>query len=162
MTTPVLAVAWVAALCATIAVIDYRTMIIPNWLNLTLALSGLTFSSQLPIMSLFDSALGAVLGGLLTAGVRAAHLYVRDVEGLGLGDVKLTMAAGTWTGFADMPPFLFIGAIFGFLFALFRIDGQTSSIGSKIPFGPSLAASLLAVVSFRLLLGAPLLEQLNF
>jgi leader peptidase (prepilin peptidase)/N-methyltransferase len=137
-------------------------MIIPNWLNLTLGLSGLTFSSLLPSMSPFDSALGAVLGGLLTAGVRAAHLYIRDVEGLGLGDVKLAMAAGTWTGFEDMPPFLFIGAVLGFLFALSRIDDQRSSTGSKIPFGPSLAASLLVVVSFRLVSGAPLLQQISF
>lgn len=80
------------ALVATAAVTDFRARRIPNWLTVTVALSGLgqsvtPWAVTSPAVSIY---------GLLAGFVVTFLLYI--VGGRGAGDVKLTAGIGAWLG----------------------------------------------------------------
>jgi prepilin peptidase CpaA len=80
------------ALVATAAVTDVRARRIPNWLTLTVALSGLAQSvTPFAVISPTRSILGLLSGFAITF-----LLYM--VGGRGGGDVKLTAGIGAWLG----------------------------------------------------------------
>jgi prepilin peptidase CpaA len=80
------------ALVATAAVTDVRARRIPNWLTLTVALSGLAQSvTPFAVISPTQSILGLLSGFGITF-----LLYM--VGGRGAGDVKLTAGIGAWLG----------------------------------------------------------------
>ena len=121
--TAVLAV-WLGA----IAVIDARTLRIPDGLSLPLVALGLVVSQDLA-----GHLIGAGAGFLLMAGFGAAHFRLRGVEGLGLGDAKLFGAAGAWLGWQALPWVLLIGALGGLVWAL------VTRRSGDLAFGPWLA-----------------------
>jgi prepilin peptidase CpaA len=80
------------ALVGYAAVTDLRVRRIPNWLTLTLVLSGLAQSlTRWALISPKQSLLGLVVGFAVTF-----LLYI--IGGRGAGDVKLTAGIGAWLG----------------------------------------------------------------
>lgn len=140
-----------AMACAAIVVIDVRKRIIPDALNLAVALLGLAYV-------LLRDAHGvgfALLSGLAAAGlvwlVREGYYRWRGIEGIGLGDVKLFGAAGIWTGLSSLP-FVILVAAGSALAAIVaqRLMGNEISAKTSLPFGPFIALGLLAAVGMRL------------
>jgi leader peptidase (prepilin peptidase)/N-methyltransferase len=128
-----------------VAIIDWRTMRIPDPLNLAILAAGVAFVVILH-RSWIDAVIGAALGYLALAGV--AHFYerVRGLEGLGLGDAKLMGAAGAWIGWQGLPFALLIGASAGLAFVAARaLLRRSLSATEAIPFGPFLAAGIFTV-----------------
>jgi len=76
--------------------------------------------------------------------LKYGFLYLRNKDGLGLGDVKLLFGAGIWLASgASFVPFLFFSGVLGVVFGLgWRVIGR----GEVFPFGPALAAALLMCV----------------
>jgi leader peptidase (prepilin peptidase) / N-methyltransferase len=76
--------------------------------------------------------------------LKYGFLYLRNKDGLGLGDVKLLFGAGIWLASgASFVPFLFFAGVLGVVFGLgWRVVGR----GEVFPFGPALAISLLLCV----------------
>lgn len=134
-----------------LAWIDLRAGIIPDWLNLAIALIGL-----------IDAILaGGWLAGL-AAGIEGAavgllvwllrHLYfkTRNVQGLGLGDVKFLAAAGIWTGIAGLPMLLLVAAGTALIsVGALQWAGRPMRRQMAIPFGPFLAIGLLVTLVVR-------------
>ena len=84
--------------------------------------------------------LGLVIGLTLKYG----FLYLRNKDGLGLGDVKFLVVVGIWLGSAiAFVPFLFFSGVFGMLTGL---SWRALGLGERFPFGPALAAALLLCV----------------
>ena len=80
------------ALVTTAAVTDIRARRIPNWLTLTVALSGLGQSvTPWRVTSPTDSIYGLFAGFVVT-------FLLYSVGGRGAGDVKLTAGIGAWLG----------------------------------------------------------------
>ena len=81
-----------------LAWIDIRHGIIPDWLNLTIA--GLGLSKAVIIGGLpagLEAACeGAAIGAIFWL-LRRLYFAFREVQGLGLGDVKFLAAAGIWS-----------------------------------------------------------------
>lgn len=137
-------------LLALLAWIDLREGIIPDWLNLAIALLGLS-----------DALASGWREGLLALGEGAAagaslwllrRLYFewRNIQGLGLGDVKFVAAAGVSTGIAGIPWLLMIatGTALVSLGAL-RLAGRPMTRDMAVPFGPFLALGLLATATLQ-------------
>lgn len=62
---------------------------------------------------------------------------------MGMGDAKLMAAAGAWVGVPGLAPVMLGGALLGLAFAgVQRLRGRVMGVGTRIPFGPSLAAAL--------------------
>ena len=123
-----------SVLLAVIAVIDWRSLRIPDRLSLPLIGAGLVLAAVGPRLG--DHLIGAVLGYALLAGFGAAFYRFRGVEGLGLGDAKLFAAAGAWLGWQGLPAVLLVAALGGLAFAL--ATGQARR-DRTIAFGPWLA-----------------------
>jgi leader peptidase (prepilin peptidase)/N-methyltransferase len=87
---------------------------------------------------------GCVAGGL--ALFRAGYAWSRQIEGLGLGDIKLGAAAGAWLPL-EVIPWCFglatSGALLAVMFA--RLRGEPVARTTKIPFGAFLCPALWIV-----------------
>jgi len=121
---------------------DAETMLLPDKLTLTGLGLGLLFSLVVPVndlasqlvpglismpvssdvswrlLSLLDSALGAVAGASFIYGVGAIYLRARGVEGMGLGDVKLMAMVGAFLGVKLTIFTIFAASIAGSIFGL--------------------------------------------
>lgn len=134
-----------------IAWTDYRKMIIPDWINLLTASSGIFVSVVLLRAPLLQVALGSLV--VLFLGWLIARVYkgLRGHHALGMGDIKFLGAAAAWTGLVGMPWLLMI-ASFGGLTHIFvkGLLGHTTDRMTRIPFGPYLASGLILVWSLDL------------
>lgn len=97
--------------CATVVlsyltVMDFRFFLLPDKGNIALALLGLITralhtdwsSAALIKLTLLDVTLGAACGAGIFLFTRWLSLRWKGVEGIGLGDVKFSAAAGIWMG----------------------------------------------------------------
>jgi leader peptidase (prepilin peptidase)/N-methyltransferase len=136
-----------AAVLTVVFVVDLRALTIPDLSVLmigALALIG-------PIApDLATMAGGAVVGAGLLWGVRWAFRRWRNVEGLGLGDVKLMGALGALAGPQLVLWIIVAGAAIGVAMALVRRRWTTDPM---IPFGAAAAGPALALVGWDRLAG---------
>ena len=143
----------IAAPCLLLAlsIIDLKHWILPDELNLALALSGVAFHmlTAYRFMDIQDMLLGAALGAGLLYTIRffANRHYGRDT--LGLGDVKLLGAAGLWLGLEGTLMAIMLGAfaglVHGIVYALYiaRKNKSAFSISQlMIPAGPGFAVGI--------------------
>jgi leader peptidase (prepilin peptidase)/N-methyltransferase len=127
-----------AALVA-IAVIDFRTYRIPDWLSLPLVAAGLAWSTLAEPQRWGAHLVGAALGYGSLAGFGALYFRLRRREGLGLGDAKLFAAGGAWLGWQALPLVLAVAAVAGLVFALATRRWLPTA---PIAFGPWLALGI--------------------
>lgn len=111
----------------------------------------------------YDGLAGAALGGGVLWSVRAAFMRLRGVEGMGLGDVKLTAMLGAFLGLQSILPVILVasttGALIGVLILAIRKgppaappapvspvadDDDWVPPPNAVPFGPFLALGGLA------------------
>lgn len=140
-----------------LSAIDLETRRLPNPLVATLVVVGavgvgFTYVFKTACVPLIDVPGGAALfslaGALVSSGTAAgiALLYgmARKVDGLGMGDVKLLFAIGLFLGPYGLMV-LFLASLFGAVFGIIASTRSSDGLMAKIPFGPYLAASAVAV-----------------
>ncbi len=122
------------------ALIDWRRMILPDWITLPLIPLGCAMAAmQEPPLT--DRLIGAVAGFAVFAGIAELYRRLRGHDGLGMGDAKLLAAAGAWVGWRDLPLVVLGGAVTALAWALAtRRDPER-----PLPFGPFLAATFWLV-----------------
>jgi len=131
-----------------LAWIDLRYGIIPDWLNLSIAVIGL---ARAIVLDGWEAALGVGCEGIAVGAIawllRRLYFRFRKFQGLGLGDVKLLAASGIWIGLAGVPVQLLIGSLAALAAAaLLHLAGQTMTRQTSLPFGPFLALGLLVTL----------------
>lgn len=129
-----------------IALIDLHFSIIPDELNLALALFGIWWAGLSPDEFYVTLMISACL---LALGLFCALVYSkwRKQEMLGLGDVKFFAAAGLWLS-PMLAPWFLIAA--GFLGAGLSFLWRRAGGGKEFPFAPALCLSLAGCVLARL------------
>jgi leader peptidase (prepilin peptidase) / N-methyltransferase len=131
-----------ASALAVLSAIDLRQFRLPDAITLPLAAAGLVISAWSGMHPLWWSALSAVIGFALLAGVAVAYRYLRGRAGLGLGDAKLLAAAGAWIGAEALPTVLLWATGLALTAALLAyLRGQDVSGATRLPFGPFLASA---------------------
>jgi leader peptidase (prepilin peptidase)/N-methyltransferase len=140
---------------------DLEERILPDELTLGGTLAGVAFALAVPtphdglrwflgLTGVADSLVGSALGAILPAAClwAAGWLYqkVRHREGLGLGDVKLVVMAGSFLGLYGALLTLLWGSIAGSVlgYAYIRATGKDSAT-YELPFGVFLGAAALVV-----------------
>lgn len=129
-----------------LSVIDWRTFIIPNGINLAIFLLGVvrlvTDLGNWPtyIIGLASVSLVFLLLHILTGG-----------NGLGMGDVKLVAGAGLLLGWQNMILAVLVGSLSGAIIHSIRMKHGADR---KLAFGPYLAAGIW----FSALFGQPLIS----
>jgi leader peptidase (prepilin peptidase)/N-methyltransferase len=132
---PALALGWTLLL---LALIDLKSMLLPDRITLPLAGGGLLVAAFLAPQRWHEHAMGAAIGFLSLALLAMLYERLRGRVGLGGGDAKLFGAIGAWVGWTGLPSALLIAGIAGILHALIAGRGRLSG-GERIPFGPALA-----------------------
>ena len=171
---PVLCAAWAAATVPgfvlpallllgwtliVLAIIDARTLVLPDCLTLPLIALGVCYAAwinTMPDASASDRALEAIYslaaaagGFLLMALVAKIFRSIRGIEGLGLGDAKLLAAAGAWLGLAALPTVILLAAVGALLITgISRRLSQPRDPLTPVPFGPYLAGGTWIVALY--------------
>ena len=149
--TTVLFLVLLALASLLLAWIDLRRGIIPDWLNLAIAILGL---ARIAIPDGWALALGAALEGVLTGAIvwllRWLYYRLRQRQGLGLGDVKLLAAAAVWVGIAGIPMLLLVASLAALAAAgVLHLTGEKMTRQTALPFGPFLALGLLTTLTLQ-------------
>jgi len=141
-------IGFLALLCllsGVLAWIDIRHGIIPDWLNATVAVLGLSKAviAGGALAGLDAACEGAAIGAIFWL-LRRLYFAFRKIQGLGLGDVKFLAAAGLWIGVAGLPLLLMVAALTALACAgVMQLAGRQLTGQTSISFGPFLAIGLL-------------------
>lgn len=165
---PLLCLFAAIVLLIVLSIIDLKHWILPDELNLALALTGVAFHllTAYEFLSLGEMAAGAALGAGLLYGIRffANRHYGRDT--LGLGDVKLLGAAGLWLGVEGTLQAITLGAfaglVHGIIYALVIAKKNKTPYTIRnltIPAGPGFAVGIALAGGY--LFGPYVLERLH-
>jgi leader peptidase (prepilin peptidase) / N-methyltransferase len=134
--------------CLLLAWIDFRQGIIPDWLNLGIALLGITRGASIggwPFVA--EAIVEAVLIGAVVWLLRWIYFRLRNRQGLGLGDVKLLASSTLWIGMVGVPVQLLVAALTALAAALaLHFAGAKVTRQTALPFGPFLAFGLIVAI----------------
>jgi leader peptidase (prepilin peptidase)/N-methyltransferase len=130
--------------------VDARTFLLPDLITFGALLCGIIAAPLLDTMDPWAAAAQAIMRAGIVAGAlalfRSFYGWIRNIEGLGLGDVKLAAAIGAWLPL-DAIPLCFGLATSGALITvlLARLSGQAVMRTTRIPFGAFLCPALWIV-----------------
>ncbi|MCX8075396.1 MAG: prepilin peptidase [Aquificaceae bacterium] len=120
------------------SLIDWDTFTLPDELTLGGLVFGLLSASVRTDFSLAESLTGALTGAGIFLAIYLYFKKIRKTEGLGFGDVKLIAFIGSVAGVWGVIYAIFLGSIFGLLYAL-PIIMKSKSLQFALPFGPFLS-----------------------
>ena len=153
-----LSLPWPVAIASTVlgtfmiagADVDARTFLLPNLITFGAIFCGVLAALLLDTADPWAAAVQSIARAGCVAGAlalfRSGYGWIRQTEGLGLGDVKLAAAIGAWLPF-DAIPLCFGLATGGALVTvmLVRLSGQAVTSTTRIPFGAFLCPALWIV-----------------
>ncbi len=107
-----------------------------------------------PALSFADAVFGATIGSGVLWLISEGYFRVRRREGMGLGDVKMMMMAGSFLGLKRTVLTLLIGSLLGSILGLAFILVHRKGAEYELPFGTFLGMAALLVVFF----GTPVVQ----
>ena len=123
----------------TLALIDARIYLLPDLMTLPLLWLGLLVNTLDFFVAIADAVLGAVAGYLSLWVIYWLFKLLRDKEGLGYGDFKLTAAIGAWLGWQALPSVVLGAALTALCTATVLVLAGRMKVEQPMPFGPFLA-----------------------
>lgn len=145
-----LLVAILAAMLIVVAAGDLRNRLIPNWLNLAIALTAIPFW-WLSGYALWPD-IAIQIG--LAAGLFMFFAIIFHLGMMGGGDVKLLAALGLWLPFASMVKLLVIMSIAGGVLTLVMLARKwraSSEEKTEVPYGVAIAFAGMWLIGERFL-----------
>ena len=141
--------------CGVLALVDIRRGIIPNRLNLAIAGLGLVRAVAIGGATAAVAATSeGIANGAVFWALQWLYFRLRKIPGLGLGDVKFLAAAGLWVGISGLPSLLLVATLTALAAAgILKLSGRSMTRETSLPFGPFLAAGLLATIILQGLVG---------
>jgi leader peptidase (prepilin peptidase) / N-methyltransferase len=134
------------SLLLALALIDLEHMLLPDRLTFPGIGAGLLLQPWIDGVTLLDAVLGMLIGAGLLILLINLWYWLRDQEGMGLGDVNLLALIGAFLGWKGVLVALFVGALAGALVGLTMVAGRRLGMTSKLPFGTFLALGALAAL----------------
>ena len=137
-----------------LAVIDFKTLLLPDQITVPLVWLGILAAVTLPAMPTpLQAVLGAVGGYLLLWAFYWVHKLLTRREGMGYGDFKLLAALGAWLGWQGILPVVLIASTAGVAFAVVGLARGTATRMTPIPFGTFLCIGGVATLFLKRQLG---------
>lgn len=123
----------------TVALVDLKSLVIPNALTLPLGALGLAAPLLWDRAALLDHAIGAAAGYPALTLVAVAYRRLRNRSGLGGGDARLLAAIGAWVAWQGLPTVVLCASLLGLCHALvLAAQGERITAARRLPFGPHL------------------------
>lgn len=129
--------------------IDFKHFILPNKLIYPFFISGVLinlFGNSVFSTSKLNSILGGVLGYLILISIYKIYFFIRNKEGIGLGDIKLISVIGVWFGASELIYVVTIAAIIGLVYSFYIKYVSKVNNDGLIPFGPFLILSSIPIL----------------
>jgi leader peptidase (prepilin peptidase)/N-methyltransferase len=95
---------------------------------------------------LLRASAGALIGGGLVWWIRAVYFFIRRLEGMGLGDVKMMSVVGAFLGWQGAFGVLLLGSILGVVIGAISAYRSQRGLKTPLPFGACLGAASLIVM----------------
>jgi leader peptidase (prepilin peptidase) / N-methyltransferase len=141
-----------------IALVDFRTRLIPDGASFSLVGAGIAVLFALHGQNgLFTAFAGAAAGYGVFWLVAFVYRHLRGREGLGMGDAKLLAGGGAWMGPFALPWIILLAASGALLVLVIMGRGQSLRRDTEIPFGPALAAAIYGIWLWMTASGASLI-----
>ena len=131
-----------------LAVIDWRTQLLPDGMTLPLLWLGLLLNVGETYVPLSEAVIGAAAGYLLLWLVFHAFRLVTGKEGMGYGDFKLLGALGAWFGWTALPSLILLSSVVGALVGIALMVFKRHDRNIPIAFGPYIAGAGLVMLLF--------------
>ncbi len=123
----------------TLALIDAKTMLLPDNMTLPLMWIGIAVNYHYLFVDLQSSVLGAIIGYLSLWSLYHVFRLITGKEGMGYGDFKILAAIGAWGGWQILPFTIFVASLLGAVLGILWMIIQRKKDSQPIPFGPWLA-----------------------
>ena len=123
----------------TLALIDARLYVLPDLITLPLMWLGLLINTQEHFAPVAAAVLGAIIGYLSLWTIYWLFKLLRNKEGMGYGDFKLSAAIGAWLGWQALPSVVLVAALTALCTAAVLLLAGRLRIEQPMPFGPFLA-----------------------
>jgi leader peptidase (prepilin peptidase)/N-methyltransferase len=129
---------------------DLQRFELPDLGNLALFVLGLAWVAVLgstPAADLLDAVARAAVAAGFFILIRIVYRQLRNIEGLGLGDVKLAAAGAVWLTWEEMPTALLIAAVAAVIATTLQAarNRQLPEGRAAIPLGAFLAPAIWLV-----------------
>nr|WP_244115028.1 A24 family peptidase [Burkholderia cepacia] len=147
-------------LCAALlamSVIDIQTGYLPDSITLPLLWAGLVLNLASTFTSLRAAVIGTMAGYLLLWSIYWLFRWLRGIEGIGFGDLKLLATLGAWMGWAALPQVVLFAAVASAIVGLVATRRGRMRFEEPISFGPFLATGGGVTLFF----GTPLYSMLG-
>lgn len=133
------------------AVIDARTLLLPDGLTLGLLWLGLAAAAAGGTVPPVQALGGALVGYGALWVVAGLFSWATGREGMGQGDFKLLGAIGAWLGVGALIPVIVIASVSGVAYGAIRHfrRPQPPDDSAYIPFGPFLAVAAVGVSALQ-------------
>jgi leader peptidase (prepilin peptidase)/N-methyltransferase len=131
-----------------LAVIDLKTMTLPDFLTWPLMMLGVTYNliSINSPTSFSNALLGAAFGYAILWLINQIYLFISGKEGLGMGDAKLLAAIGSLLGPSCIIPILLISSLLGVVGGGIWLMRRQLSSDHPFPFGPYLCITGITLI----------------
>ncbi|TAM10222.1 MAG: prepilin peptidase [Nevskiaceae bacterium] len=137
-----------------LAVIDLRTLLLPDSITLPLLWLGLLLSLGNVYCDPAAAIPGAVAGYLILWTIYHVYRLLTHKEGMGYGDFKLLAAIGAWLGIGALPAVILLSSVVGAVTGITLVALRRHSAAMPLSFGPYLAGAGWIALIF----GAPLTQ----
>jgi len=136
LATTVRSVFLLAMVAVTLIDLDHR--IIPDEISLSGVVLGLIVCPFIGVPRL-EGLIGAVVGAGALLGVAMAYRAIRNVAGMGMGDVKLAAMLGAFLGWKGVFLTILLGSLMGSVFGIALLANRRATGRTALPFGTFLA-----------------------
>lgn len=120
-------------------IIDYKSQIIPNRLNLTIFEVGIIFAFLYGLSDVaitINMLLGMIVGGGIFLFITLIGGLFYGKEAMGFGDVKLMGALGLFFGFSNIIIITLVSFLIGAILSIMLLITKIKKSDEYIPFGP--------------------------
>jgi len=136
------------ALLVALAAIDAEHFLLPDKITLPGIFVGLALQPYLPDATILEAVLGVLIGAGALILLINFWYWLREEEGMGLGDVNMLAMIGAFLGWKGAAVTLAAGALLGaFTGLILMIPGKLEA-RSRLPFGVFLAVGALLALFF--------------
>lgn len=130
--------------------VDYKHYIIPDKLNLFVAVLGVIYIAFFFITAQTELAINHILGGLIGGGIflllALISLLIYRQEGMGFGDIKLMLGLGMIFGIKSILVLTLLSFFISAFICIGLIITKIRSMKEYIPFGPFICISAIILM----------------
>lgn len=128
--------------------IDFENYILPDIFTLGGGVLAVAASFILPV-GYKNGLIGAAIGAGFFLLLQQSYKFLRGIDGLGTGDIKLMILLGALIGWRGLPIMILLSAFSALIVSLFYLKKNTAKgMQTAIPFGPFLSLGAILQILF--------------